>query len=210
MAILLLTACNKTIDNTELNQGKGLILDFEQPSKESIFIDIDNQVPILKSYLAQFDEPEIEMSRMQSTYLISYKQRDYFLLSYSCGTKICHQLLLEHYQGKIKSFEVSEASFLQDSKHSNNYLAFLFGRNEGKEVIRNQVVIVDLQNFRKMTLPEHFGILESFEYPIPSIEWKDRHLKATIAVLEDPSYDSIKEWNKNNKESTQELLWKIQ
>lgn len=150
------------------------------------------------------------MSRIQSNYLISHKQRDYFLLSYNCGTKICNQLLLEHYQGEIKSFEVSEASFLQDSKHSYNYLAFLFGRNEGKEVIRNQVVIFDLLDFRKMTLPEHLGILESFEYPIPSIEWKDGNFKAMIAVLKDTSYESIKDWNKNHKELIQELLWEIQ
>jgi hypothetical protein len=197
-------------NHSESNLREELILTIEQPNKEPIHIDIKKHIPVLISYLEQFDEPEIEMNKIQSKNLLSHKERDYFLLSYSCGIKICNQLLLEYYQGNIKSFEVSEGSFLQDFKQSNDYLAFLFGSNEGTEVIRNQVVIFNLQDFQKTKLPEYLGILESFEYPILSIEWKDGVFISTVAVLKDTSYESIMVWNRNNKEPIQKLQWDIQ
>ncbi|MHC0035305.1 hypothetical protein [Pseudoneobacillus sp. C159] len=197
-------------NNSESNLRKKLILTIEKPNQVPIQIDIKKYIPVLVSYLEQFDEPEREMNRIQSNYLFSNQERDFFLLSYNCGIKICNQLFLEHYQGDIKSIEVSEASFLQDFKRSNTYLAFLFGRNEGTEVIRNQVVIFNLQDFQKTNLPEDLGILESFEFPILSIEWKDGVFISTVAVVEDTSYDCIIEWNKNNKVPIQKLKWNIQ
>lgn len=169
-------------NNTESNLRKKMILNIEKPNQEPIHIDIKKHIPVLISYLEQFDEPEIEMNKIQSNYLFSHKERDYFLLSYSCGIKVCNQLLLEQYQGNIKTLEVSEASFLQDFKHSKDYLAFLFGRNEGTEAIRNQVVIFNLQDFQKNNLPEYLGILESFEYPILSIEWNNVFLFPLLLI----------------------------
>jgi hypothetical protein len=204
------TSTDKTKEITESNLRKELILDIERPNQEPLHLTIDEQIPILTSYLEQFDEPKKEINRIRSNYLFSKNQRDYFLLSYSCGTKLCNQLLLEYNRGTIQSFKVSEESFLQNSKLNNDYIAFLFGRNEDSEVLRNQVVIINLKDFQKISPPEDLKVLESFEYPIPIIEWKDGALISTIADIDDTSYEAIKEWYKNNQEPIQQLKWKTQ
>jgi len=167
------TSTVKSNGNTVSNQEKELILNIEHPTLEPIHIDIKEQLPLLTLYLEQFDEPQNELNRIRSNYLFSNNQRDYFLISYSCGTKLCNQILLENYQGDIQTLMVSEASFYQDLKHSKDYLTLLFGKNEGSRVVRNQVVTFNLDDFRKITPPDDLSKLESFEFPITGIEWED-------------------------------------
>lgn len=162
-------------DVTNTNSGKELTLVREQPDKETFHIDI-GRLPILMSYLDQTEDSELEISRFRSNYMFTHNHKDYFLVSYNCGTKPCNQLLVELDQDEIKSFEVSESSFLQGVKLNEGHSVFLFGRNEGTEVVRNHVVIFNLDEFRKVLPPEQLRVLESFEYPILSgwitnLEW---------------------------------------
>ncbi|WP_188205543.1 hypothetical protein [Alkalibacillus aidingensis] len=201
---------NSSGNNEDQTEDDKIILDIELPNQKTIHINIEKDIPILQSYLEQFDEPKSEVNRMRSNYLLSNKQRDYFLISYNCGTNLCDQLLLEHNQGDFNTFKVSEASFMQVSKQNNDYLAFLFGRNEGDEVLRNEVVIFNLEDFQKISPPENLAMLESFEYPISSIEWKDGRLITTIAEIDDTSFEALMEWYKNHENPTQKLQWEIQ
>ncbi|RHW35973.1 hypothetical protein D1B31_17955 [Neobacillus notoginsengisoli] len=203
------TNANISIDNSlKTNQQKDLNLHIEMPNQEPLYVSLET-VPILSTYLEQFEDKKNEINRIRSSYLYTNNQKDYFLVNYSCGTKLCNQLLLEHNQGDIQSLQISESSFLQNSKLNNDYLAFLFGRNEGSEVLRNQVVIINIKNFQKISPPEDLKVLESFKYPIPFIEWRDGTLISTIADIDDTSYERIKEWYKNNQEPFQQLKWKI-
>ncbi|MFO1443364.1 hypothetical protein KDN24_09105 [Bacillus sp. Bva_UNVM-123] len=196
-------------NSLETDQQKELILPVKIPNQEELYVSID-KVPILKSYLEQFEDKNSEINRIRGRYLYTNNQKDYILVNYSCGTKLCNQLLLEEKEGDIQSIQVSVSSYLQDFKGNNDYLAFLFGRNEGSEVVRNQVVIINLRDFQKISPPEDLILFESFEYPIPIIEWKDGILIGTIATIDDTSYEGIMQWNKSNQAPTQQLKWKMQ
>lgn len=201
LIVLLLVSCQSKGNNKEL------FLQINIPDQTPLKISVD-QVPILNSYLEQFEDNKNELNRVSSTFLFTNNQKDYILLNYSCGMKLCNQLLLEHKDGEFRSLQVSESSFLQESKQNNEYIAFLFGRNEGTEVLRNQVVIINLKKFQKISPPENLNIFGSFEYPIPMIEWNDNTLIARIADIDDISYKSLNEWNK--KKTFQHLEWKVQ
>ncbi|MBY0121654.1 hypothetical protein [Bacillus sp. S/N-304-OC-R1] len=190
------------------NQQNDLFLPIDILDHEQLNVSID-KVPILKSYIEQFEDKENEINRISSRFLYRNNQKNYILVNYSCGTKLCNQLFLEEKEGNIQSIQVSESSFLQDSKINNDYLAFLFGRNEGSEVVRNQVFIIRLKDFQKISPPDDLILLESFEYPIPMIEWKDEVLIATIANIDETSYEGIKQWYMNKQHSIQQIEWKI-
>ncbi|WP_409271247.1 hypothetical protein V1499_17760 [Neobacillus sp. SCS-31] len=198
---------NSKDDSLTSKQETELFLKIELQDENLLNISVD-KVAVLNSYLEQFEDKENELNRMQGKYLFTYNQKDYILLNYSCGSKLCNHLLLEHNEGKIQSLEMAELSFMQDSKLNNEYIAFLFGKNEGSDVLRNQVVIVDLKRFREIFPPDDLIILRSFEYPIPMIEWHDGNLIANVANITDTSYESLKEWNKTK--NSQKLKWIIQ
>jgi len=210
LIILLLVSCQSKENNfiSEGDREEAHNLHIEITNQEPLYVSID-KIPILTSYLEQFEDKKTEINNIRSRYLYTNNQKDYILVNYSCGMKLCNQLLLEEKQGNIQSIQVSESSFLQDSKYNHDYLAFLFGRNEGSDVVRNQVVIINLKDFKKISPPEDLQLIESFEYPIPMIEWKDGSLIATIADIDDTSYEGVKEWYTNNKDLIQ-LKWKIQ
>lgn len=196
-------------NSLKTDQQNEFILPIKKPNQEQLYVSID-KVPILKSYLEQFEDTNSEINRIRSKYLYTNNQKNYILVNYSCGTKHCNQLLLEEKEGDIQSIQVSDSSYLQDFKDNNDYLAFLFGRNEGSEVVRNQVVIINLKDFQIISPPEDLILLESFEYPIPMIEWKNGILTATMAKIDDTSYEGIIQWNINNQAPTQQLKWEMQ
>ncbi|RDU36979.1 hypothetical protein DRW41_09790 [Neobacillus piezotolerans] len=198
---------NSKEDSLKANQKKDLYLQIGLPGEKLLNISVD-KVPVLNSYLEQFEDKKNELNRMQGKYLFTYNQKDYILLNYSCGTKLCNHLLLEHNEGKLQSLEMAELSFMQDSKLNNNYIAFLFGKSEGADVLRNQVIIVDLKRFQEIFPPDDLKILCSFEFPIQKIEWNDGALIANVANITDSTYEGLKEWNM--KKTTQQLKWKIQ
>ncbi|MFC5604632.1 hypothetical protein [Sporosarcina koreensis] len=196
-------------DDVEISDGKDLTLVVERSGREDIQIAIA-KLPVLLSYLTQNDNPDLEMSRLRSTFILTHQQKDYFLVSFNCGVKLCDQLLVEHSsKDEVQSIEVSESSILQDVKQQEDHLALLFGRTEGVAVVRNQIALLDLKEFIKFSPPKQLEVLESFEYPITRIEWKDNDLQVYIAVLEEPTFENIMEWNKNNGEPIQELLWEF-
>ena len=189
---------NSIADDLKMSEGKELTLVFEESDSEAIQIEIE-KLPVLMSYLTQNDKPELEMDRFQSTYIHTHQQKDYFLISYNCGVKLCDQLLVEHSQDGINSIEVSNSSFLQDAKQQEDYLALLFGRNEGTEVVRNQIAVFNLKEFEKVLPPNQLEVLESFDYPISRIEWEGKDLRVNIANIKELTYENIKKWNDNKK-----------
>lgn len=196
-------------DDAETTDVKDLTLVLEQSGREDFHLKIE-KLPVLLSYLTQSDDPELEISRMQSTYILTHQDKDYFLVSFNCGVKLCDQLLVKHSsKGEVQSIEVSESSILQDVKQQGDHLALLFGRNEGVAVVRNQIALLNLKEFIKVSPPQQLEVVESFEYPITRIEWMGKNLKVDIADLEEPTFDNIMEWNKNSEAPIQELLWKF-
>ncbi|MDW0118362.1 hypothetical protein QTL97_15630 [Sporosarcina thermotolerans] len=198
-----------SMDDSKISDGNDLTLVLEQSGREDIHLKIE-KLPVLLSYLTQSDDLELEMSRLQSTFILTHQDKDYFLVSFNCGVKLCDQLLVEHSsKDEVQSIVVSESSLLQDVKLQEDHLALLFGRNEGVAVVRNQVALLNVKEFIKVSPPPQLEVLESFEYPIARIEWKNNALKAAIADLEEPTFENIVEWNKNNGEPIQELLWEF-
>lgn len=76
--------------------------------------------------------------------------------------------------------------------------------------MRNQVVLLNLKEFIKVSPPPQLEVLESFGYPITRIEWKDNDLQVNIADIDDPTFENIIEWNKSDGEPPiRELLWEF-
>ncbi|GIO29399.1 MULTISPECIES: hypothetical protein [Paenibacillus] len=189
----------------QANREKELLLQMKIPNQNPLNISVD-KIPIINSYLEPFEDKKSELNRMRINDLFTYNQKDYILLNYSCGTKLCNQLLLEHKDGEWQSLQISESSFFQVSKQNGEIAAFLFGRNEGSEVLRNQVVIVNLKKFQEIPPPENLNMLSSFEYPISMIEWNDDTLIARVTNIDDTSFTNVKEWN---KKTFKRLEWKV-
>lgn len=118
-------------DDAETTDVKDLTLVLEQSGGEDIHLKIE-KLPVLFAYLNQSDDPELEMGRMQSTFILTHQDKDYFLVSYNCGVKLCDQLLVEHSsKDEVQSILVSESSNFQEVKQNGDHLVLLFGRNEG-------------------------------------------------------------------------------
>src|SRR5690606_17247797 len=70
-------------DDAETTDVKDLTLVLEQSGGEDIHLKIE-KLPVLLSYLTQSDDPKLELSRMQSTFILTHQDKDYFLVSFNC------------------------------------------------------------------------------------------------------------------------------
>ncbi|MEQ6391366.1 hypothetical protein RZN22_19040, partial [Bacillaceae bacterium S4-13-58] len=134
---------------------------------------------------------------------------DYAIIKYSCGSKLCDQLFIEHKDGNVESIPVSEGSMLLDYKQNNNHVALLFGRNEGSEVLRNKVEVIDLHTFEKVPVPSDVARFNSFDYPIPSLEWEGNSLILSVADIKDKSFETVKKWYENQQQPVNILTWNV-
>ncbi|MCG7344645.1 hypothetical protein MHZ92_10890 [Sporosarcina sp. ACRSL] len=118
-------------DDLEISDGKALTLVLERSGMEDIQIDIE-KLPVLLSYLSQNDNPELEMNRLRSTFILTHQQKDYFLVSFNCGVKLCDQLLVEHSsKDEVRSIEVSESSIFQDVKQKRGSFGASIWKDRG-------------------------------------------------------------------------------
>ncbi|MEQ6391393.1 hypothetical protein RZN22_19210, partial [Bacillaceae bacterium S4-13-58] len=135
---------------------------------------------------------------------------DYAIIKYSCGSKICDQLFIAHKGGNVESILVSEGSMLLDYKQNSDFLALLFGRNEGSEVLRNKVEVIDLHSLKEILAPNDVAKFNSFDYPISSFKWEGNSLVLYVADIRDKSYETVKKWYVNNQQPKKTLTWKME
>ena len=165
-----------------------------------------SSIPIYRDYLQEqsYTVVEIERSSFELLPLISSDGSKYGVLTYNCGNKLCSSLLVK-LSKTITSIELGNG-MLMDMKQSPNlgHAVFRYGENEGNIVIRNRLILINLENMellhpeRKVFSKE---FVESATWPITEYEWSnDQNLLIRIADIQNADYDSLLTWfNGSNK-----------
>ncbi|MDH6350758.1 MULTISPECIES: hypothetical protein [Brevibacillus] len=168
-----------------------------------------NQIQVLQDYLNEYtpEEQRIEIDRIVVKPLWSGTNGLFADVAYACGTKLCSHILV-HLQGdNVKSLPLEPSSIFQQAILSpdEKYAAILLGRNEGNEVIRHHLSIIDLRKLELLPIHKAEEKLqpllspESFELPITDLAWVDGHtLEISVPMLTDFSYEAVAKWFKED------------
>jgi len=193
----------------------------EQSSKEN-FITLSNEtheltiqvslVPELQEYLKQYsaEEVEAEKKRMAIDSFTVDQKTVYFVLNYSCGTKLCNTILLKKTGESIQSRFLFESVTFIDYQFSpdRKKLAMRFGRNEGIEVYRETILVMNVEDLKtiegkEITNDPLYQSLIDIEVGLPILQysWKDSlTIEATLPKINPKAPEEIKEWLDNNEE----------
>lgn len=169
-----------------------------------------NDVPELKEYLENSSDPEIEIDRIKVTYLTKFNSNEYYIISYGGGVKLSSNLLLKKDEdGLFTSKLLSEASMYQNFMNSPNkkYIVFLFGRNEGPEVIRNELVVVNTITLVRIEIDE---IIKPFTLPILKYIWVNNEtLEIIVPDIKNTDFNTLNQWFKYEQKPTRKIIKKI-
>jgi len=171
------------------------------------------EIPEIDKYLENSMDPKLEIRRMNLLYITNINDKKYYLLKYGCGTKLCNNLLIQQNGKKIKSTLLSESSIYQQFKVSPelNYIAFLFGRNEGTIVIRHDLVVINSSSLQKNQLKiNKKNDFKSFNWLIENFKWlSDRVIQITIPKIDNFNFINLEKWIKSEQKETQNINLKI-
>jgi len=213
--LIVLGCSNSTPSSASISPDK------EQSSTENI-INLSNDkhkltipvssVPELQEYLKQYsaEEQEAEKKRMQIDSFTIDQKTIYFVLKYSCGTKLCNTILLKKSGDDLQTRSLLETvtfagyQFSPDQKK----LALMFGRNEGTEVNRETILVVNTGDLKTIVGKETtnntiYQSLFNGEVGLPILQysWKDSStIEAIVPKINSTAYDDIKKWQDNHGE----------
>ena len=216
LTLLLLCSCNETnslIANEEINNQ-------QQPTSneldQQITLKYENgdftfnakELPDIYNYLKNSEDLQLEVDRMKLDFIKNINQTNYYILKYSCGTKLCNNLLVREHNKKLDSILLSESSIFQEIFISpkSNYIAFLFVVNEGA-VIRNDLIVVDTSSLQKKSINTSNGEkLKPFFWPIKDVEWvDDNRLKIDIPDISNFDFNSLEEWQLSSSKKSKSV-----
>jgi hypothetical protein len=170
-------------------------------------------IPEIDEYLDGCDDIKVEIERMKLWHLTRMENDNYYLIKYSCGTKLCNNVLVKIHDGKLKSVLLSEASMYQDMKVSTNekYMAFVFGINEGNMVIRHDLEVVDISNMEKKTVTlKNDKNFNPFTWYLESFKWiNDQEIKISIPNIDSFDFESLKKWLDDDSRETKDIELKV-
>ncbi|MGM8214565.1 hypothetical protein ACLIA0_03220 [Bacillaceae bacterium W0354] len=182
----------------------------ERPSQNPIEIAI-NDLPEVRRFLEeQGKDAPFQLNRVVTDYLLEYNGKEFINIGYNCGAKLCTHLIVEYQDGVSDSMMVLETGIFTHEIYTNkSYVALNYAMNEGADIVRHKVIILNLDTFDIVPVPEEAMRLHSFEYPILSLEWRNETLVGTVPDVDDTSYDSLKEWYGNEHKVTKSIEWKL-
>lgn len=153
-------------------------------------------LPQLATYLEAESDVEMELARIQYEFLT--EDADNFVLKYGCGNKQCQLLLVQMAEsGDITTAEIGEGIYAGADVFQQKALIRI-AENEGNEVVRHKIVLIDLLTMTPL-LPIEEQLIEHYFtqaiFPITKFEWLDDDtIRLEVAELQDTTFDSIKEW----------------
>jgi hypothetical protein len=199
---------------TQISKSETLTLTLDS---KTITIPISN-VDSVKKYLDQAEPHEraSERNRIQTTSFTSASGTIYGDIKYGCGIKLCNHTLVQIKNNAIKTIPLFSGSILTAHAFSpdEKYLAVLLGRNEGTEVIRQSLMIIELDSFTLAELENRNDVVTmltsaDFTTPILSMSWEsETTLKAVIPDTTDYAFDTLKNW-KAGENNTKEIFIKV-
>ncbi len=175
---------------------------FNKGDGEIFYVPISS-IPDFEKYLAEASDINIELERIQVEYLDwNFKINQYYMLKYGCGNKICQLVLVQISElDEVKTLHLGEGIFT-GFEGIENTVMLRIGINEGNELIRHQIVILDL-NTMQIQHPNNKKDDELYFnvpiYPITQFKWMTRDtIELVVADVPDTTYESIEKWYKSN------------
>ncbi|QIB27716.1 hypothetical protein [Caloranaerobacter azorensis] len=205
--IMLLLVKNNIFDDVQNNNGKDYII--IKSNGETLSFNRKDVNELDKYLEGSFDSAD-EINRIRFTYLKKINDTQYYLIHYGGGVKLQNNLLVKKdCSDKVTSKLISEASFYQNFKISPNkqYIAFLFGRNEGTVVLRNNLVIVDSTTLEEIKIDK---LIKPFKYAILEYIWiNNKDLEVIIPDIESWDFNTLEEWFRSSQRQTRKIKLKI-
>ncbi|MGG1660514.1 hypothetical protein [Brevibacillus sp. NRS-1366] len=175
---------------------------------KQIKVSVD-QIPSLREYLIQYDaaQRQEELERIVIRSFASETVGLFADISYSCGVKLCNHVLIQIKNDEIKTLPFGSSSIFQKALFSpdEKMLGIVLGRNEGTELVRNNLFVVDIKRLEAAKVACSSDVVnqlvevDSFIWPIHLIQWLDnKTLEVTVPQLNDSSYDALVTWKKGN------------
>ena len=220
LVTLFISGCNQLFTN---EQSNATITEKKEPPPELLTLAVDSKtvlIPIekidsIKGYLSQYHENERidEIKRMHTTAFISKSGIMYGDIRYSCGVKLCDHTLVQIKNNEIISLSLHPGSIFIDRVFSpdERYLAVLLGKNEGTEIIRHSLKVINTESFSVANFTHDNDLVNQltssdFTIPILSISWEnEKTLKATVPDTEDYKFETLLKW-KQIENKTKEVF----
>ncbi|WP_338553826.1 hypothetical protein [Paenibacillus sp. KS-LC4] len=124
-------------------------------------------------------DSENEAARPKLELLDLADQERFILLKYNCANKRCSTILVKEHDSKVESVGLADGIF-QDYKLSpeKNKLLLRYGYNEGGQVIRHVLFVVDLVQM-KVVPYESAEMSKEYMYtptwPVVDYQWMDNN-----------------------------------
>ncbi|KMZ44111.1 MULTISPECIES: hypothetical protein [Bacillales] len=220
---VLTVGCGNSSLNLSSNSN-GTQVQNVQKEAERLTFSLDSKeysIPIQKidsinKYLEQFDQSdrETEIKRIKATAFTSDSGIIYSDFQYSCGTKLCNHTFVQIKNDEMKSIPLHSGSIFSDHAFSptEKNLGILLGKNEGTDVVRNSVMIINTESLTLAELNDGSDIVNKltstdFSIPILSLNWEnDTTLKIAIPDLTDYSFETLKQWQQTENKMKEVTL----
>jgi hypothetical protein len=167
------------------------------------------QIPPINQFLEQLDptQREQEMSRFRITTFSSKTGDLYADVGYNCGEKLCDHVMIQVKDGTVKSFPLRPASMYAGAllSPSEELLAIQLGRDEGTDLVRSGVVVIDTDRFKEAHVQNNNEMSnelfsEEFTWPIYDMKWIDNQtIEITIPDTRDHSFTTLAKWKQQDK-----------
>ncbi|MER1956954.1 MAG: hypothetical protein ABS942_06225 [Solibacillus sp.] len=155
-------------------------------------------IPQLATYLETAPDAKMELARIHYEFLSG--DSDHFVLKYGCGNKRCHLLLVEVIDsGAVTTVELGEGIYASAEVFQQQAM-FLIAENEGNEVVRHKIMLVDLHTLKNI-YPKDQLLTELYfvdaRYPITKLEWlSETSIRLEVADIDEASYEAVASWYK--------------
>lgn len=160
-----------------------------------------SSIPNLEKYLEDELDKKLEIDRIQIEFLdwgIQYN--NYFVLKYGCGNKICNLILIQITTlNEVKTVYLGEGIYT-DSEVFDKKSLLRITVNEGNNVVRHQIIIVDLITMSIITPHDKSKEELYFKaplYPITEFKWLTANtIELVVADIPNVTYESLDKWYK--------------
>lgn len=184
---------------------------FHNENGESIHVPIAS-LPDLEMYLDGETDIGTEIERIQVEYLDWHSTKDqYFILKYGCGNKICQLVLVQISElNEVNTLYLGDG-FFTGFEEFENTIMLRIGINEGNEVIRHRIVIVDLNTMQIHHPLNDEVFFNSLLYPITQFKWlTENTIELVVADVPDTTYESIEKWYKSSSPPVKSMKIRIE
>lgn len=204
---------NSKADSTLINEVGNIVETTISPIEDvpsEITLDDENgkrfivpisSIPDLENYLETEMDIKTELERIQVEFLnLNSANENYFVLKYGCGIKICNLVLVQITEtNEVKTIFLTVGIFTGSEVFEQKAI-FRIAVNEGNEIVRHQIMIVDLNTMNILhpidkNADEYY--FKSPLYPITEFKWITQDsIELVVADISDTTYETIENWYK--------------